>query len=72
MFLRWDTGIKWDKTNLIALVFLCIPLVFHSPHIKPVGHGSTGLLQARFFQGSTRSLRRQGSRSGSGLERREG
>jgi len=37
-----------------------------------VGHGSTGLLQARFFQGSTRSLRRQGSRSGSGLERREG
>jgi len=31
VFLWWDTGLKWHKTNLIALVavvFTCIPLGF--------------------------------------------
>ena len=32
--LRGDTGLKWDNTDLIALVFLWfpIPLVFYSPY----------------------------------------
>jgi len=30
----------------VSVVFTCTPLVFHSPYIKPVGHGSIGLLQA--------------------------
>ena len=30
--------------------FTCIPLVFHGPYIKPVGHGSIGLLQALFIR----------------------
>jgi len=33
----------------VSVVLVCIPLVFHRPYIKPVGHGSIGLLQARFF-----------------------
>jgi len=34
MSLRWDTGLKWDKTNLIALVsvvFTFIPFAFYQP-----------------------------------------
>jgi len=32
----------------VSVIFTCIPLVFHSPHIKSMGHGIIGLLQARF------------------------
>ena len=46
-----DTDLKWDKTNLIALVFLWFShsFVFHSPSIKEVGHGSIRLLHALVF-----------------------
>ena len=33
----------------VSVVFRFIPLVFYNPYIKPVGHGSIRLLQARFF-----------------------
>jgi len=52
MSLRWDTGLKWDTADFVALEFLWSSHVFllgFVAHIKLVGHGSTGLLKARFL-----------------------
>ena len=38
----------------VFVVFTYFPLAFHSSFLKPVGHGSIGLLQAQFdFGGHT-------------------
>ena len=38
----------------VSVVFTVIHLVFNSPYIKLVGHGSIDLLQARFIVSSTK------------------
>ena len=40
---------RQNELVLVSVIFTRIPLVFHSPYIKPLGHGSIGLLKARFF-----------------------
>jgi len=49
---RWDTGLKWDKMSLdcpyVSGIFTFIPLMSYSLHIKPMGHGSIGLLPGWF------------------------
>ena len=40
MFLRWDTGLKWDKTNLIALVFLSFSHLFLSFFMTHTARGT--------------------------------
>ena len=67
MFLRWDTGLKWDKTILnwacVSVVFTINPLVLHSPNITPAEHGSTGLPQARYLNQRATLLLRSGRRN---------
>jgi len=61
MFLGWmGHGPKIGQNEFVcacvSVVFTCILLVFHSPYIKPVGHGSIGLLLVQFFSGMNMNM----------------
>jgi len=50
-------GQKEFDCACVSVVFTCIPLVFFSPYIKPVGRGSIGLLQARILSRNFNEMR---------------
>jgi len=47
--LRPKMGQNEFNSACVSVVFTFIFLVYYSPYVKPAGHGSIGLLQARFF-----------------------